>query len=618
MSHDEKIMMVVLEDAGYGWVVLVGYEEIRDGGRAFGAAFLVRVPAARLISEGMDKARISPDAAEPIAIALSERLGVELESRFVAIRKQAAAGLYLVTVVTEDVMARLYAYRDPAVRQSIKEPALAGYGIDTKPVYLLLAQHGQHIGKTRSGKTSLVHALLAYMTSCSGHGDNRDAIVWIGGTEKVYDLVGSWLECYMGTDEALPFDWVARGPVDTLDMMIALMMIARYRQSVPMDRRCWPTIILVLDEASFALRNKTVTGIYDGQEVVMSDMGGMIGQGAGSGDCWAHWATQRDTNDQLGDKGGDMTAQAGFTSAFRIKDNATIGRLMGDYKLPMPKNAGEYWLDDGDGSDPQLVKAPYLQEVDPTKPHLHDQATIADIAWSRRHYPRVLDAGSAHAAGAAYARRHTRMTPEFLAYLTGGAAHMSGGATSAARPATDSPRSDTAPADAPTGAHRRRDALPTDEVIEMARDAGVEVDDMSRHERAGFAEAISSEFDTLDAFAAFLANPQGYGAPVQEAAGKSEVPAQAAPSGTTSAAPTTTRRVRIVAILTEADAPLRSAEIIDALREGGDTVTSQEAVYNELSRMVARDALTKSSDGRYGLPDRAYEMADETTVGDSA
>lgn len=619
LSHDEQIMKIVLEESGLDWVEMISYEPILDGDRMFGAMFTVRVPVSRLISEGAEKAKIPASAAEPIAIALGAKLDVPLESRFVSIRKQPAAGVYVITVVTEDVMARLYVYRDPNERKSFKAPALCGYGIDTRPIHLRLDQHGQHIGKSRAGKSSLIHVLLGYMTLCAGNGDNRDCIVIVAGTEKVYDLVGSWIEPYLGTDEPLPFGLIARGPEDTLSALIMLMTIARYRQSVPMHLRNWPSIVLILDEASFALRNKAVVGEWDGQEVTMSDVAGMIGQGAGSGDCFVHYATQRDTNDQLGDKGGDLSAQTGFTTLFRIKDNASVGRLMGDYLLPMPKNAGECWLDDGD-HDPQLNKAPYIQEVDPTKKRLHEGATLSDIAWARRRFPRELDAGSAQAAGEFWANRYTRATPALMAYVSGSTLVSEAGPTMAGSYAT------TAQPGAPV-TKPRREKLSPDTVIAMARAAGVlseqEAAALSRSQRVGFAEAIQDQVGTIEEFARLLADRGNYvpTAPANEAP-EDTAPQDAVPAGHSLAAPAPagTRRELITRILDEAGQPLTSAQIIEALRAANDAVPSLEAVYNELKRMVDRDKLMKSDAGLYALPGWAIDMLDsvDATTSDAA
>ncbi len=603
MSHDERVLHDVLTEIGYGWLVMCGYEEIRDQVKVFGAAFLVRVPASRVASMG-DKAVLPASAGEPIAIALGERLGLALPSQFVAIRKQdrVAAGLYRITVVTEDVMARIYPYRDPQARQSISQPALVGYGIDTKPVYLPLTQHGQSIGMTRFGKTSLIHTYLAYATLCAGNAvENENCVVFVCGTEKLYDMIGSWLKVYQDTGVDMPFEWVAHGPEDTGLMLIGLMAAARYRQSVEHQDRSWPTIICILDEASFALRNKTVIGYWDGQPVTMTDMAANIGQGAGSANCWLQYATQRDTNDQLGDRGGDLSAQAGFTAAFNSADFAAIGRTMGDYKLPVPGHKGEFWLKNGAGDEPQLVKSTYIQEIDPTKPRLHDGATIADVSWARRHFPRRLDEGTAdaitEAVGAVFTRRARKVTSELIAYLRG--VNATGGTT------VPAPTGDASPRPAPPV----QDALPVDVVCDLAEAHGIPVAEMSHFQRVGFAQAVAAEFGTVEAFEAFLANPSTRPAagPVEDAVpGPPVAPTPAGPAP--AAIPRIPRVDAMVQVVADAAGPLRSGDILAALRHAGYVWDDDVACYNQLAKLVASGRLAK--DGRlYTVPGRKYAHA---------
>ncbi|MGH8876780.1 MAG: hypothetical protein ACRD0P_05460, partial [Stackebrandtia sp.] len=357
--------------------------------------------------------RLTSASAEPIAIALGEVLGMELESQWVQVRKEPTAGTYSIVVVTEDVMARIYRYTDDVAPTSITEPALVGYQIDGKPYRMRLDQHGQVIGKSTGGKSSLINIEFAHTTRCD------DVVDWVCGTEKLYDLVGPWVEPYMDTDHTLPFDWIASGQRDTLAMLIAGMNIARWRQRQPMARRVgWPKIRITLDEASFALRNNTVRGVYQGQQVTAAQMAAMLMQGGASAGVHLVLASQRSTNDHFGDNGGDTSTNVGYSAGFISNDEAEIGRLTGDYKLPMPRHKGEYWLNPGNGEMPVNLKAPYIQTVDPTKPQLHDGATISEVAWSRRRFGAELDPGSTAAAGEVYQRRHTRMDTELLRYLT--------------------------------------------------------------------------------------------------------------------------------------------------------------------------------------------------------
>lgn len=399
-------MRTALARAGYGHLKVMGHQSLGQGADRYGLQFDLQLPAGR--------EQPPPGAAEKIAVALAEVLKTRLESSWVQLRKATTAGGYTLTVVLRDVMADVIPYVDTIEPTSITQPALVGYGVDREPAHLLLAQHGQVVGKSRSGKSGLVNVQFAHGTRCT------DAVVWACGVEKLYDLIGGWVEPYAGTDYPIPFDWVANGARDTLNMLIAAMSVARWRQRQPMASRVgFKHIWIVLDEASFALRNQSVRGVYQGQSVTMSRMAAMISQGAGSGNVWLLRASQRSTSDHGGDHGGDINTNVGYGAVFNSRDAAEVGRVTNDYSLPTPRNKGEYWLDNGQGHLPALLKAPYIQEVDPSKPHLHDGVTLAEVAWSRRHLHQTLDAGSAEAAGDAYRLRCTRMDDRMRAYLTG-------------------------------------------------------------------------------------------------------------------------------------------------------------------------------------------------------
>lgn len=414
-SEDQytRVVKAALALAGHGHLEVLRWEPV--GSPAYGLRVWVRLPPRMVLAaagaRGGDGV-LTQAAAEPIAIALGSVLRRDVLSDWVLINKEPAAGTYTILIVTEDVMARIYPYHDTNLITSIEDPQLVGYGMDGSPVHLKLAQHGQLSGKSTSGKSGLLNVEWAHVTRTS------DALIWAAGVEKLYDLVGGWLEPYTDTDLPLPIDWVASGQTDLLTMLVAAMSVARWRQRQPMHtRRGFITIIVYLDEASFALRNNKAKALYQGVAYTASQLVGMLTQGAASGKVYIRFVSQRSTNDHFGDKGGDTTANAGFAAAFASRDQADAGRLTGSWKLPTPRHPGVYWLDAGDG--PRLVKAPYLQSVDPSKPVLHDGVNVSTVAWSRRDNPRALDPGSATAAGDTYRGRHTRMGPDMLAYLTG-------------------------------------------------------------------------------------------------------------------------------------------------------------------------------------------------------
>ena len=549
---------------------------------AYGVRYRVRTPGRRLPAEGSkdtdkrDRSALSLADAEPIAIALQDVLGIELESEWVAISKERGAGTYTLTVVTQDVMAAVYPYPNRPQWHSITDPALVGYSLSGEAYYLLLKAHGMIVGTSTWGKSSLLHAIIAHLTLCG------DALLWVCGTQKLYDLVAGWIECYAGTDRDLPLNWIANGQADTLRTLAAAMAIARWRQSRPMHKRGgWPTIVIIFDEASFGLDNRTDRIMFQGVERTASELVNEIAKGAASADVFIILASQRSTQSNLGDEGTNIAANMSWSAVFKSQDQAEVGRMMGlgHYKLPVPRHRGEMWLAAGDGNLPQNLKAPYLQSVDPTKPKLHDGATIAEVAWSRRDYVTPLDAGSARAAdiatGGAYSARHTRMDAAMAAYLTGETHH------------DDEAENDQLGYGA--GEHRAVEHLAAGDLVT----AGA----MSGPGRAGY-ELAAAELDRL--LTQTGAEP-GVPAPRPTPAPAAAGPARAAGAVLT-LAERRPRGERVVAIVREAGRALTRAEVLDLLRASGDEADGQ-LVMNALSKAVADGLLTRPGRGLYQAPD---------------
>jgi hypothetical protein len=532
-DHDDhtKILVAALDRAGYAHLTVIRWEPVGDP--PFGMRVWVRMPS-RQTSRDAKNSRVGLTGAdaEPIAIGLAEVLRQPVMSDWVAVHKERAAGTYTLLIVTEDVMARVHPWRDNPTWSTITSPKCIGYGMDSQPVMLRLDQHGQLSGQTRSGKTSLVHIEWAHVTLCT------DAIIWVAGVEKLYDLVGGWVEPYTGHDLPLPVDWVASGQTDLLGMLVAAMTVARWRQRQPMtQRQGFVTIILYLDEASFALRNNKAKATYQGVAYTAAQLVGMLTQGAGSAGVYIRFISQRGVNSHFGDQGGDTTANAGFVAAFSTRDAADIGRLTGDYQLPSPRHKGECWLDSGDG--PTRVKVSYLQEVDPSKPVLHDGPTVSTVAWDRRHFVRGIDEGSGRAAGDSYAHRHTRMDGDMLAYLT-----------------------DTEPIE------------PTDE-LEQTGIAGLTSDAA----RNAAAEALA-ELDR-----AGLGTPRTTTTP-------------AGPMGVVTMTGRRSRADRIAEIVEHAGIALSVSDITAALRSTGDHADPQ-VITNALTKLVADGRLHRPERGLY-------------------
>lgn len=548
------------------------------GTDCFGTTFTVRIPA-RVSDTGKGVlAALSSGDSERIAIALSEVLQESdrkagrpvrptLMSDWVEVEKIPAAGTYEITVVDRDVMADVIPYVDPIGRVRFDQPMYAGRRLNGSKYHLHLNQHGQLIGSTTNGKSSLMQCAIAYATLCAEQ--NRDVVVWVGGTQKLYDLVADWVEPYLSSGLRCPIDWIANGAQDTLEMMAAAMRVGRLRQGTRThERGHWPAILLVLDEVSFLLEKHGDAWVkFDGETMFPDTMLVDIVRGVTSSKVFAMLATQSDIHACFGDKGNVLQAQMAYSAMFKINDDSAHGRQLGKagYQLKMPRFKGEYWAKDEATDLPVRVKAPYPQTTDPDKPRLHNGLTVADIAWSRRGMhtgtPHELDSSSAAAAGDAYRTRHTVVDDTFIAYLTGGSV------VTINRPAEQAPQ-----------------PRPVDPVyVELAE---------AEEELAGWLSALRDAGEQIpDDSAAFLADYESKHGGI--AAEPVDDPQVASVSSLVGRHP----RIDRIAEILRTHAPCTRAQVIDRLEEQGDRITNPQWVTNDLNRLAQRQRATRDGEG---------------------
>lgn len=458
LGNKERVVAAAMRAAGLGFVrVLPDCEPLRAGA---GWQFRVRTVSKAQLARGERAAaqtELTGRHMEALAIALAEITGRDVESSWVRHRKERQAGTYSITVTNRDLMAEVIPYVDDPTPTSITAPALRGIEIDGREYREPLKVHERDIGSSTYGKSSLFNLKIAHTTRCT------DALTWVGGVQKLYDLVGPWLEPYLNTGIRPPLNRVAHGQTDTLTMMASAMSIARWRQRQPMHLRKWRTIMLFLDEFSFVAQSRQKV-CFEGEWVDASWLVSALLRGAASADIYIHMATQRSTLDHFGDKGGDVIANIALNNAFRSKDWAEIGRLTNDYKLPTPNWPGEYYL--LSSGEPLNLKAPYIQTTDPSKPKLHDGPTIAEVSWSRRHLvgPDLTEAEGLAAAGAAYTTRHQLVDDRMMAYLTRGGDEAPREEPAAAGDVYNAVRAQLAEAAAAAGLDLSKDDAPSEPV----------------------------------------------------------------------------------------------------------------------------------------------------------
>jgi hypothetical protein len=355
------------------------------------------------------------EVAESIATALSIASREPVDKGQVVVEPTGQAGRFLITVYeSAEFASKVIPYLDKhgSIPTSIGELCTVGYRTNRKPAQMNLLQHGQVIGASTSGKSSLIHIMLAHATRCP------DCFIWIGGVWKLWDFVSAWVEPYLDTGIKAPIDWIAHGHQDVCNMIAAFLNGAAYRMNIrPVSKReHLPAGILILDEVTYLVQNRMVKAIYGGEEKGASTLIADVARGTAGANMYEWLSTQRDTQDNLGDEGGTTAAMMGFAFIFRIRDHLSIGRVTGRYDLDIPANTGECWADLGPGNPILKLRIPYAQ--DPGKRKLHDGLTLSDISWSRRDIPHEVDEGTAQAFGKDYANRHQYVTEEFLDYLT--------------------------------------------------------------------------------------------------------------------------------------------------------------------------------------------------------
>ncbi|WP_155255758.1 hypothetical protein [Salinispora fenicalii] len=571
--HLAWLLRLAVRRAGLDWLRISDPRMVGPADRPFGARVQAWAPIElRRVVKGRVRVeqapRLDDHDVRRIALALRDITRRDIAPDWVSISEDPdRVGIYTIQANTEDVMKRVRPYREQPdelvdasgrpVWRRLAEPCHALWGMDGMPIGVDVARHAWILGATTGGKSAYLHREWVDVTRC------EDALIWVAGTRKLYDLVGPWLEPYLGQSARPPLDWVRADAEGVLHMLIAAMEIARWRQDQPFSaRHGFRKILIYIDEASFALNTK-VKARYDGAEVTAGDMYAECTQAVASAGIYLIAATQRGVHQQFGDRGGDASANIGREIVLMSGDEQEAGRVTGNYKLPPLRHRGECYARLGDG-EPVRAKIEYVQTSDPSKPVLHDGPKVDEIAWNRRHHQRDLDAGSAQAAGRAYADRHQVVTEEYLADLRGARARSS------------------AQASAP-----ERDA------------------------ESAMASAITSIFAKLGKPAA--------PAPV-EPAGPTPEP--------TPLAGYRTRADRVEAAVRQiwrtTNAPAGPRDILAALHEAGDSTATPQLVSNALTQLAQQGRITRpqtpdgrAATGQYLPPEAATTTATTVTASNS-
>jgi hypothetical protein len=448
--------------SGLGWLTVIGHTPVIDAadGATVGYKFRLRRPVRIHVPSGKGvRELVTPkppeDMADRIALTLSSVANTPFAPEWVQIVPAAdRAGDLEVLVLTEDVMAKVRMYRTPArpAWTTVLEPTPLAWDMEGSPFAWDWCHHGRLIGGTQWGKSSAIQRMMLALATA------RDAIYWAASVEKFYDLIGPVLTGYQGIGYRPPVDWLAWTPQAMLHMLITAMHIVRWRQRQPHSARRFKKIFIFLDEVSFAARIRGVRGEYQGQRVDISRMLAMLAQAGESAGVYLVLASQRGVQGHLGDHGGDITPNMGWSVALRTSDSLDTGRVTGLYRLPRLSLPGQAYVE-SPGRPTTCVRFEYPQTSDPSKPVYDTTAPTVDEAfWALREFQthrggdgaevtsdRELDTGSVGAAGEYgphYANRPRYVTEELMSALMGAYTDPTGSHTD---PDTTTPAGSSAP-----------------------------------------------------------------------------------------------------------------------------------------------------------------------------
>lgn len=410
----DDTMQRILERGGWPYVLVTEVNLLPDGHKGATFECLALSPRAAFELTGKEVSKVEPLALgqeERLAGAAQEEMGVRLKKRWVRIQETEYPGQVRATIALEDIFAKPLKY--PLNNQMLPRGShiTIGTQVHGEPVTLNPYQHIVICGPTQSGKTSLVNVVIGELLRLPGR-------VQLGGSEKVYDIAGQWLDPHLGTDNDLPLDWVVQGQGDTLKMLASAMLEARWRQNLDHDDRVGiDPLWVILEEAPATLNDRSLTVTVDGREYFASELAAHNTRTTTSSEVYFVFLAQEYDNAMFGDAAASIKANSNAVIIMRSRSGDERSRAYGrgGASLPNLHHSGEYYIQDG--ADPYAGKAPYIQEADPRKPRLHDGPTLAEVSMARSALVAARSQGRTAPPSADYAERPRRMTAEYRQYL---------------------------------------------------------------------------------------------------------------------------------------------------------------------------------------------------------
>lgn len=433
---DER-MQLILTRGGWPYVLVTKVWPLPGGHE--GATFECRALSAQAATElvGADVATVktvSPGDEEKLAIAVEEELGIDLETNWVRIQPTKRPGRVLVTIATEDIFAKPLPYQLVTTMALPDEPVVLGSQVHGAPATLDVDQHGVICGPTGSGKTGLVNVLIAeILRRRRGRSLRR---VFVCGEEKIYDLVGQWLDVHLDTDNDLPFQAVV-GIDDTLQLLAEVYYEARRRQNLGHDERAdFEPWHIFIEEAPAVLNNNDRVIEIEGRKYNASALVAHLKRTVLQVGMTLTELAQELDNAMFGDSAASIKGNSGYKILMRSQSGDERSRAFGKGSADLRDldHAGEFYIKDN--APAYAAKCQYINEMHANKKRLHDGVDIATVSLARSELVKYRVTTAPLSPW--MASLPTRMTREYRDYLQGRRAlPMSAGTQHAAIEAAD-------------------------------------------------------------------------------------------------------------------------------------------------------------------------------------
>jgi len=193
--------------------------------------------------------------------------------------------------------------------RDINQPAALGVDEVGAPVAVTMAaQSGKIVSASGGGKTVVTNVQIGRITEC------RNALIWIGASEKLMPLVYPWLLPWLaGLSDRPVLDWVAgQDPSDVLDMLADVYMIVKLRnarnarKSKHVATREKPALIVFLEEVTDLTSRAGKVRTFDGAEWTASALLERICATCRSAGVAVYFIAQSALVDALGNHGSDI------------------------------------------------------------------------------------------------------------------------------------------------------------------------------------------------------------------------------------------------------------------------------------------------------------------------